>query len=111
MPIVFPRPPISFPVGTNVTFRCEASGYRSAVWEVDGTPLGGTATQTSFANNRGIITTLWTFLPENGNISYTLYALASVVNNGTVIRCQVTEGPPAPVFVSDPVTLLVFGEC
>ena len=69
------------------------------------------ASQTSFANIRGIITTLWTFLPENGNISYTLYALASVANNGTVIKCRVTEGPPAPVFVSDPVTLLVFGEC
>ena len=110
-PIVFPRPPISFPVGTNVTFRCEASGYRSALWEVDGTQVAGPTTQTSFANNRGIITELWTLLPENGNISYTLYALASFENNRTVIRCQVSESVTAPTFVSDPVTLLVFGEC
>ena len=109
--IVSPRPPISFPVGTNVTFQCEARRFRSALWEINITPLAGPITRGAFAN-RGIITEPGPMLQEIENISYTLYALASFENNRTVIKCKASMSvPPHPYISSDKVTLLVFGEC
>ena len=107
--IVSPRPPISFPVGTNITFQCEATGSRSALWEVNMTQLSS-RTQSAFAA-RGIITEQEPMLPAIGDISYTLYALASFENNRTVIRCQASTSVTAPLVSSNNVTLLVFGEC
>ena len=108
--IVSPRPPISFPVGTNVTFQCEATGSTYALWEVNGTQLAGPTTRGGFAA-RGIITEPGPMLPAIGDISYTLYALASFENNRTVIRCQASTSVTAPLVSSNNVTLLVFGEC
>ena len=108
--IVSPHPPISFSVGTNVTFHCEATASKSALWEVNTTQLAGPHTQGSFAA-RGIITEPGPILQEIGNISYTLYALASFENNRTVIRCQASMGVPPSYVSSKSVTLLVFGEC
>ena len=108
--IVSPRPPISFPVGTNVTFQCEATGFIFAQWEVNTTQLAGPTSRSAFAD-RGIITEPAPMLQEIGNISYTLYALASFKNNRTVIRCQASTSLTLSPVSSDNVTLLVFGEC
>ena len=109
--IVSPRPPISFPVGTNVTFQCKATVSRLAKWKVNMTQLAGHNTRGAFAA-RGIITEPGPTLQEIGNISYTLYALASLENNRTVIKCQASMEIVPPSYVSsDNVTLLVFGEC
>ena len=108
--IVSPHPPISFPVGTNVTFQCEATGSRSALWEVNRTQLAGPTTRGAFAA-RGIITEAGPILQEIGDISYTLYALASFENNRTLIRCKASRRVIAPSVSSNNVTLLVFGEC
>ena len=108
--ILSPRPPISFPVGTNVTFQCEARRFRSAHWKVNATQLAGRLTRGAFAT-RGIITEPGPILQEIGNISYTLYALASFENNRTVIRCQASMSLTSSYVSSDSVTLLVFGEC
>ena len=108
--IVSPRPPISFPVGTNVTFQCEATGSTYAVWEVNTTQLAGPTTRGGFAP-LGIITEPAPVLPAIGDISYTLYALASFQNNRTVIRCQASTSVTARLVSSNNVTLLVFGEC
>ena len=108
--IITPRPPISFPVGTNVTFQCEATGSRSALWEVNTTQLAGSISRNAFAQ-QGIITEPGPVLQQIGTISYTLYALASFQNNRTVIKCLASEGVPLPFVSSDNVTLLVFGEC
>ena len=108
--IVTPRPPISFPVGTNVTFQCEATGSRFALWEVNTTQLSGPITRNAFAT-RGIITEPAPTLLAIGDISYTLYALASFENNRTVITCQASAGVLSSFVSSDNVTLLVFGEC
>ena len=110
MQIVSPRPPISFPVGSNVTFQCEATGFVFALWEVNTTQLAGPITRKAFAN-RGIITEPPPMLQEIGNISYTLYALASFENNRTVIRCQASMSLTSSYVSSDSVTLLVFGKC
>ena len=108
--ILSPRPPISFPVGTNVTFQCEATGFMFAQWEVNTTQLAGPTSRGAFAN-RGVITEPPPILQEIGNISYTLYALASFENNRTVIRCQASTRLTLSPVSSDNVTLLVFGEC
>ena len=108
--ILSPRPPISFPVGTNVTFQCEATGFVFARWKVNATQLAGQLTRGAFAN-RGIITEPPPMLQEIGNISYTLYALASFENNRTVITCRASMNLTSPYVSSDGVTLLVFGEC
>ena len=108
--IVTPRPPISFPVGTNVTFQCEATGSRFALWEVNMTQLSGPITRNAFAT-RGIITEPAPTLLAIGDISYTLYSLASFENNRTVITCQASAGVLPSFVSSDNVTLLVFGEC
>ena len=109
--IVSPRPPISFGVGTNVTFKCEATRSRLALWVVNMTQLAGPITRGAFAR-RGIITDPRPMLQEIENISYTLYALASFENNRTVIKCKASMSvPPHPYISSDKVTLLVFGEC
>ena len=108
--IVSPRPPISFPVRTNVTFQCKATGSTSALWNVNMTQLAGPTTREPFAA-RGIITEPGPTLQEIGNISYTLYALASLENNRTVIKCQASMGVPPSYVSSNTVTLLVFGEC
>lgn len=110
MQILSPRPPISFPVGTNVTFQCEATGFVFARWKVNATQLAGQLTRGAFAN-RGIITEPPPMLQEIGNISYTLYALASFENNRTVITCRASMNLTSPYVSSDGVTLLVFGEC
>ena len=110
MQIVSPRPPISFPVGTNVTFQCEATGSRLALWEVNMTQLAGPNTRGAFAA-RGIITEPGPTLPAIGDISYPLYALASFQNNRTVIKCQASMSVPPSYVSSNVVTLLVFGEC
>ena len=108
--IVTPRPPISFPVGTNVTFQCEATGSRSALWEVNTIQLAGSTTRGAFAT-RGIITEPGPVLQQIGTISYTLYALASFENNRTVITCQASASVLSSFVSSNSVTLLVFGEC
>ena len=108
--IVSPRPPISFPVGTNVTFQCEATGSTYAVWEVNTTQLAGPTTRSAFVP-LGIITEPSPLLPAIGDISYTLYALASFENNRTVIRCQASTSVTTRLVSSNNVTLLVFGEC
>ena len=108
--IVSPRPPISFPVGTNVTFQCEARRFRSALWEINITPLAGPITRGAFAN-RGIITEPGPMLQEIGNISYTLYALASFENSRTEIKCKASMNLTSSYVSSESVTLLVFGEC
>ena len=108
--IVSPHPPISFGVGTNVTFKCEARRFRSALWEVNTTQLAGPLTRGAFAN-QGIITEPGPMLQGIGNISYTLYALASFENNKTEITCQASTNLTSSYVSSDSVTLLVFGEC
>ena len=74
------------------------------------TQLAGPTTRTAFAA-RGIITEPGPILQDIGNISYTLYALASFENNRTVIRCQASTSVILPFVSSNDVTLLVFGEC
>ena len=73
------------------------------------TQLAGPTTRGAFAT-QGIITEPGPMLPAIGDISYTLYALASFENNRTVITCQASASVLSAFVSSDNVTLLVFGE-
>ena len=64
-------------IGTNATFHCAGTG-NYLVWEVDGLPARG---RTSISD-----TTL-----GSGTVQSTFTVLATSVNNGTTVRCVISE--------------------
>ena len=94
-------------MGTNVTLVCEAPGSMTVFWEIDGRKLDDEITRAVF-EAQGIFQ--GPTHQENGNTYSSLFAHASLENNGTLFRCQAYQRSSAFPIASDSVTLIVHGE-
>ena len=94
-------------MGTNVTLVCKAPGSMTIFWEINGRKLDDEITRAVF-DAQGIFQ--GPTHHENGNTFSSVFAHASLENNGTLFRCQAFQGSSAFPNTSDSVALIVHGE-